>query len=133
MAKIEYKEGQEPLSGIYCGLQYRTYSNGKCTAHLQPMPSKEDAKKNPAARADRIIKLCVASIQREMHNQLEAMKQYTNITHRVRRLYGELYELEKSESKLVKMMLEAYYGSRRVLPSRKVEHPQLALDEPPDG
>ena len=125
MAKIEYKEGAEPLSGIYCGLQYRTYSSGKCTAFVLPMPTKEDAKKNPAARADRIIKLCVSEIQREMHNQLEAMKQYTNISHRVRRLYGELHELEKNEDKLIKMMLEAYYGSRRVLPSRKIPHPRI--------
>ena len=131
MAKIEYKEGQEPLSGIYCGVQYRMYSNGKCTAHLQPMPSKEDAKKNPAARADRIIKLCVADIQMQMSDPYEACKQYTNITHRVRRLYGELHELEKVEDKLIDMILEAYRNNRRVLPSRKVSHPQLALNDPP--
>ena len=128
MAKITYKEGVEPLSGIYCGVQYRVYSNGTCTAVVQPLPSREDARKTPAARADRIIKLCVSDIQTQMHNPHEACKQYTNITHRVRRLYGELYKLEKSEDGLVKMILAAYYQNRRVLPSRKVAHPKMDFD-----
>ncbi len=131
MAKIEYKEGVEPLSGIYAGMIYRSYDNGRTTAFVQPLPSAEDAAKNPALRADRIIKLCVSDIQTQMHNPHEACKQYTNITHRVRRLYGQLCELEKSETKLIKMILEAYRNNRRVLPSRKVGHPQLALDDPP--
>ena len=131
MAKIEYKEGQQPLNGIYGGIMYKVHASGKATAFVQPIPSAEVAKKNPAARADRIIKLCVSDIQMQMHNPHEACKQYTNISHRVRRLYGELHELEKSENKLIKMILEAYRNSRRVLPSRKVSHPQLALNDPP--
>ena len=128
MAKITYKEGVEPLSGIYAGIIYRSYNNGIATAVVQPLPSAEDAAKNPALRADRIIKLCVSDIQMQMGNPHEACKQYTNITHRVRRLYGQLCELEKSETKLIKMILEAYRNNRRVLPSRKVRHPQLTLD-----
>jgi len=128
MAKIEYKEGVKPLNGIYGGMLYKTHASGKCTVFVQPLPSAEEAGKNPAARADRIVKLCVSNIQTQMSDMYEACKQYTNITHRVRRLYGELYELEKSETKLIKMILEAYRNSRRVLPSRKVRHPQLALD-----
>ena len=96
MAKITYKEGVEPLSGIYAGIIYKSYDNGRTTAFVQPLPSAEDAAKNPALRADRIIKLCVSDIQTQMHNPHEACKQYTNITHRVRRLYGQLCELEKS-------------------------------------
>ena len=128
MAKITYKEGVEPLSGIYAGIIYRSYNNGIATAVVQPLPSAEDAAKNPALRADRIIKLCVSDIQTQMGNPHEACKQYINIAHRVRRLYGQLCELEKSESKLIKMILEAYRNNRRVLPSRKVGHPKLALD-----
>ena len=128
MAKITYKEGVEPLSGIYAGMIYKSYNNGKTTAFVQPLPSAEDAEKNPAARADRIIKLCVSNIQTQMGNPREACKQYTNITHRVRRLYGQLCELEKSESKLIKMILEAYHNNRRVLPSRKVAHPKMDFD-----
>jgi len=133
MAKIEYKEGAKPLNGIYGGIMYKMHASGKATAFVQPIPSADDAKKNPAARADRVIKLCVADIQTQMSDPYEACKQYTNITHRVRRLYSELHELEKVEDKLINMILEAYRNSRRVLPSRKVVHPKLALDEPPDG
>ena len=129
MAKIEYKQGYEPLSGVYCGVQYKTNSNGSCSAFMLPMPTKRDAKKNPAARAERITKLCVIEIQRQMHNQPEAMRQYTNITHRVRRLYGQVFELESNEDKLVKMILDGYYQNRRVLPSRKVEGQRLVFDE----
>ena len=128
MAKITYKEGVEPLSGIYAGIIYRSYNNGIATAVVQPLPSAEDAAKNPALRADRIIKLCVSDIQMQMGNPHEACKQYTNITHRVRRLYGQLCELEKSEFKLIKMILEAYRNNRRVLPSRKVAHPKMDFD-----
>ena len=128
MAKITYKEGVEPLSGIYAGIIYRSYDNGIATAVVQPLPSAEDAAKNPALRADRIIKLCVSDIQTQMGNPHEACKQYTNITHRVRRLYGQLCELEKSETKLIKMILEAYRNNRRVLPSRKVAHPKMDFD-----
>ena len=128
MAKITYKEGVEPLSGIYAGIIYRSYNNGIATAVVQPLPSAEDAAKNPALRADRIIKLCVSDIQKQMGNPHEACKQYTNITHRVRRLYGQLCELEKLESKLIKMILEAYRNNRRVLPSRKVAHPKMDFD-----
>ena len=129
MAKIEYREGQEPLSGIYCGIMYKTSVNGKHSAFVLPMPTAQEARKNPAARADRIVKLCVIEIQKRMHNPLEAIKQYTNITHRVRRLYGRVFELEKKEDKLIKMIIDAYFRNRRVLPSRKVKSGRLEFEE----
>ena len=129
MAKVEYREGQEPLSGIYCGIMYKTSVNGKHSAFVLPLPTAQEARKNPAARADRIVKLCVVEIQKRMHNPLEAIKQYTNITHRVRRLYGRVFELEKKEDKLIKMIIDAYFQKRRVLPSRKVESPRIDLDK----
>ena len=129
MAKVEYREGQEPLSGIYCGIMYKTSVNGKHSAFVLPLPTAQEARKNPAARADRIVKLCVVEIQKRMHNPLEAIKQYTNITHRVRRLYGRVFELEKKEDKLIKMIIDAYFQTRRVLPSRKVESPRIDLDK----
>ena len=131
MAKIVYKEGVEPLSGIYCGIEYKTYKSGANSAVLQRLPTEKEAKKNPAARAELIVKLCVANIQRQMSDPHEAIKQYTNIMHRVQRLYGRLYELEKNNDKLQQMILDAYYGKRRVLPSRRVDEPRLALDVPP--
>ena len=128
MARIVYKEGYEPLSGIYCNMLYKNYANGKATAFVQAVPSEDEALKNPAARAERVIKLCVADIQEQMHNQREAMAQYTNITHRVRRLYKELHEWEENNNKLKKMILNAYYQSRRVLPSRKVKSKEIEFE-----
>ena len=128
MAKIEYKQGYEPLSGVYCGVQYKVNSDGSYSAFMLPIPTKKDAKKNPDARAERITKLCVIEIQGRMHNQPEAMRQYTNITHRVRRLYW-LFWPEKEEDKLIKMIIDAYFQSRRVLPSRKVESGRLEFEE----
>ena len=129
MAKVEYREGQEPLSGIYCGIMYKTSVNGKHSAFVLPLPTAQEARKNPAARADRIVKLCVVEIQTRMHNPLEAIKQYTNITHRVRRLYGRVFELEKKEDKLIKMIIDAYFQTRRVLPSRKAKSGRLEFEE----
>ena len=129
MAKVEYREGQEPLSGIYCGIMYKTSVNGKHSAFVLPLPTAQEARKNPAARADRIVKLCVVEIQKRMHNPQEAIKQYTNITHRVRRLYGRVFELEKKEDKLIKMLIDAYFQTRRVLPSRKAKSGRLEFEE----
>jgi hypothetical protein len=125
MAKVMYKEGFEPLSGVYCGVSYKVYGNGTCTAHVLPLPSEKEIKKNPAARAEYVIKTCVSEIQRQMNNKREAMEQYKNITHRVQRIYASLYELEEDNDELQKMILTAYYQSRRVLPSRKVAQPGL--------
>lgn len=127
MARIDYKQGCEPLSGTYCGVMYKTYADGRSFAYIQPIPSEKEAKKNPAARADRIIKLCVIEIQKQMHNKPEAMKQYTNIVHRVQRLYEKGCALEEDNIKLETMILTSYWQSRRVLPSRKREATQLTL------
>ena len=125
MAKVTYKEGYAPLSGVYCGIEYKTYANGTCTAMVQSLPSDKEIKKSPAARADYVIKTCVSEIQRQMNNQREAMKQYKNITQRVQRIYKSIYQLEEDNVELQKMILTAYYQSRRVLPSRKVKQPRL--------
>ena len=128
MAKVIYNEGVEPLNGTYCGVLYKTLSGGRFRAYLQPMPTEKEAKKNPAARADRIIKLCVIDIQRKMERKA-AFEQYRAILQRVQRLYKQLYELEKDNTKLRTMILEAYYNSRRILPSRKVESPAIDFDK----
>ena len=125
MAKVTYKEGYEPLSGVYCGVEYKTYANGTHTAMVQSLPSDKQIKKSPAARADYVIKTCVSEIQRQMNNQREAMRQYKNITQRVQRIYKSIYQLEEDNVELQKMILTAYYQSRRVLPSRKVKQPGL--------
>ncbi len=128
MARIKYKEGYGPLSGVYAGVEYKVLSDGRCCANMQRLPTPKEVEKSPAARAEFIIKTCVKDIQIAMHNQREAMKQYTNITHRVRRLYEKCYALEKDDEKLQKMIMTAYWQSRRVLPSRRRGMNQLSLD-----
>lgn len=125
MAKVTYKEGVKPFSGIYCGVLYKTYATGTKTAELQQLPSEEETQKNPAARADRIVKLCVMDIQHNIGNPYEAIRRYAAINKRVGRLYGKLYELEEDNSKLQQMILDAYYGRRRALPSRNIRAPTL--------
>ena len=127
MARIKYKEGYEPISGIYCNAEYKSYASGKATVFVLPLPSAEETKNNPSLRAERIVKLCVSDIQRRMHNEYEAVRQYKNITQRVQRLYSRMYEIEPDDGKLQKAITDAYFQSRRVLPSRKVRSPELEL------
>lgn len=128
MARVVYKPGCKPLSGIYCGVQHKTYADGRSFLYILPIPSEEEAHKNPAARAERVVKLCVIEIQKQMHNKPEAMKQYTNIVHRVQRLYEKGCAIEEDNIKLQKMILTSYWQSRRVLPSRKGEVTQLSIE-----
>ena len=127
MAQIKYKEGYEPISGIYCNAEYKSYASGRTTMFVLPLPSAEEAKNSPALRAERIVKLCVSDIQKQMHNVYEAVRQYKNITQRVQRLYSRMCEIEPDDGKLQKAITDAYFQSRRVLPSRKVRLPELGL------
>ena len=130
MAKITYKEGIEPLSGIYAGLEYKVFKDGRCVAYQQPLPTPKQVSQIPAARAEFIIKTSVSDIQVAMNDKREAMKQYSTITKRVRRLYARLYALEPNNEKLKKAIVNGYFQSRRVLPSRKVKSPTLDLVPP---
>ena len=130
MAKVEYREGQEPLHGIYCNAMFKTYANsGLPTMFVLPIPSKEDAEKNPALREERIVKLCVGDIQMQMHDIREAIQQYRAIKKRVRRSYQSLHHLYDDEDELKTAILTAYNQSRRVLPSRKVDAQRIDFPE----
>ena len=109
MARIVYKQGCEPLSGIYCGVQFISRANGNSSmfVHLPSTPGQ--VKKSPAARKEFIIKSCVSDIQKQMPDMREAMRRYKNIKQCVQRLYKNLCTKEKSTTKLRKKILEAYY------------------------
>lgn len=130
MAKVVFKKDQpvQSLSGTYCGMVYKTLANGSCTAFLQSLPSEEEADANPAARAERVIKIAVSEIQSHMVSAEVAIKQYAAIVKRVRRLYKQLHELEEVNDRLVQMIMNAYYQYRRVLPSRKIRHPTIEFE-----
>jgi len=112
MAKIIYNEGYEPLRGVYCGIEYK-FRNGAGFCFAQRMPTTKEARKNPALRAERIVKLCVIRIQKQIGDMREAMRLYSAITKRVRRLYDGLCKQQKTENKLIKKILEAYYQKRQ--------------------
>ena len=129
MARVVYQEGYKPLSGIYAGIEYKVFSDGRCVAYQQPLPTPKQIANIPAARAEFIIKTSVSDIQVAMNDKREAMKQYSNIMKRVRRLYERLYAIEPNNEKLKKAIVNGYFQSRRVLPSRKVKSPTLNFAE----
>lgn len=124
MARIVYKQGCEPLSGTYCGVQFISRVSGKASMFVHPLPTPEQIKKSPAARAEFVIKSCIYDIQKQMPDMREAMRQYANIKSSVQRLYKNLSAKEKSNTKLRKKILEAYYQKR----SSKTSHYRGNID-----
>ena len=109
MAKVQFKPDQpvQALSGSYGEATFRTLPDGRTVVHIR--------------RADRIIDDCVAEIQLHMGDMRDAIRQRRAIQKRVARLYGKYRHLTDNDEQLAKYILQAWYNSRRRLPSRKRE------------
>ena len=131
MGKAILKPGQKPVKGIYCGIQYKVNNRGEQLMFILRRPSDEEVRKNPAARAERVIGDCIIEIQRRMHNEEEAMAQYRAIRERVKRDYARCYELQPNNRKLVEAIVNAYFQDTRKRPSKDKGCIGLTLDLTP--
>ena len=130
MGKAILKPGQKPVSGIYCGIQYKVNNRGEQLMFFLRRPSDEEVRKFPAKRAERVIGDCVAEIQRRMHNEEEAMAQYRAIRERVKRDYKRCYVMLRDDRKIVEVIVNAYFQDTRRRPSKQQPSMQLDLHPP---
>ena len=131
MGKAILKPGQKPVSGIYCGIQYKVNNRGEQLMFFLRRPSDEEVRKNPAARAERVIGDCVWEIQRRMHNEEEAMAQYRAIRERVKRDYKRCYVVLRDDRKIVEIIVNGYFLDNRHRPSKDKGCTGLTLDLTP--
>ena len=131
MGKAILKPGQKPVSGIYCGIQYKVNNRGEQLMFFLRRPSDEEMRKFPWKRAELVIGDCVAEIQRRMHNEEEAMAQYRAIRERVKRDYKRCYELQPNNRKLIEAIVNAYFQDTRKRPSKDKGCIGLTLDLTP--
>ena len=115
MGKVIFKPNQpvQGLSGTYAGAEFRSLASGKTVVHVRA--------------AETIVEECVRAIQARMGDMRDAIKQRQAIKKRVGRLYGRLRGLTEDEEELKRWILQAWYNSRRRLPSRKKEAEKLDL------
>ncbi|MBQ7530863.1 MAG: hypothetical protein IJT12_04085 [Paludibacteraceae bacterium] len=113
MAQTFFKPGQpvQSLRGTYGDAVFRTMADGRTIVSIR-----RDDEQTP--RHKRLIDHCTAHIQRNMGDMREAIKQRRAISKRVQRIYARLSHLTDDDEQLVRYILQAYYNSRRKLPSR---------------
>ena len=106
MGKVKFKEGQpvQALSGRYCDAEFRTLANGQTIVHLW--------------KPTTVVERCVAEIQSRMGDIRDATDQRRAIEKRVRGLYKKYRKLTSNEAEQSKYILQAYFNTRRRLPSR---------------
>ena len=106
MGKVIFKPNQpvQGLSGTYAGAEFRTMKGGGTVVY--------------ARTVENLIDDCVASIQARMGDMRDAIRQRQAIKKRVRRFYDQLKNTTTDEPQLKKYILQAWYNSRRKLPSR---------------
>lgn len=131
MGKAILIPGKKPVKGIYCGIQYKVNERGEQLMFILRRPSDEEVRKNPAARAERVIGDCVAEIQRRMHNEEEAMAQYRAIRERVKRDYKRCYKLPINSQKVIEAIVNGYFQDTRKRPSKDKGCTGLTLDLTP--
>lgn len=120
MAKVQFKPDQpvQALSGSYGEATFRTLPDGRTVVHChQPDDS--------AGRAERVISRCVTEIQLHMADMRDAIRQRQAIKRRVARMYGRYSHLTDDDGQLRRWILQAWYTTRRKLPSRGKENERL--------
>jgi hypothetical protein len=119
MGQVIFKKGQavQALSGTYAGAEFRSLQSGRTIVHIRT--------------AETIVDECVDAIQARMGDMRDAIRQRKAIKKRVGRFYGRLKGLTEDEEELKRWILQAWYNSRRRLPSRKVKTPKIVFDKPP--
>ncbi|MBO4371134.1 MAG: hypothetical protein J5808_07250 [Paludibacteraceae bacterium] len=114
MARVTFKPDQpvQALSGTYGNAVFRTLPSGQTVVSFRPLGD------DNLPRPQRVIERCTADIQVAMGDMREAIDQREAIKKRVGTLYGRLYSLTDNDEQLRKYILQAYYNTRRKLPSR---------------
>lgn len=114
MARVTFKLGQpvQALSGTYGNAVFRTLPSGQTVVSFKPLVDDD------LPRPQRVIERCTADIQVAMGDMREAIDQREAIKKRVVGLYGKYCHLTDNDEQLRKFILQAYYNTRRKLPSR---------------
>lgn len=106
MAEVIFKKNQpvQALSGTYAGAEFRTLPSGRTIVHVR--------------NVETIVDDCVATIQANMGDMRDAIRRRQAIKKRVGRFYRQLRHLTDDDEQLKRYILQAWYNSRRKLPSR---------------
>ena len=113
MAEVIFHPDQpvQALSGSYGEATFRTLPDGRTVVHCHPPD-------DSAGRAERVISRCVTEIQLHMADMRDAIRQRQAIKRRVARMYGRYCHLTDDDEQLRRWILQAWYNTRRKLPSR---------------
>ena len=113
MAQVIFHPDQpvQALSGSYGEATFRTLPDGRTVVHCHPPD-------DSAGRAERVISRCVTEIQLHMADMRDAIRQRQAIKRRVARMYGRYCHLTDDDEQLRRWILQAWYNTRRKLPSR---------------
>ena len=124
MARVTFKPGQpvQALSGTYGNAVFRTLPSGQTVVSFKPLVDDD------LPRPQRVIERCTADIQVAMGDMREAIDQRSAIKKRVVGLYGKYCHLTDNDEQLRKFILQAYYNTRRKLPSRARAGNTIALE-----
>ena len=113
MAQVIFHPDQpvQALSGSYGEATFRTLPDGRTVVHCHQPDDR-------AGRAERVISRCVTEIQLHMADMRDAIRQRQAIKRRVARMYGRYCHLTDDDEQLRRWILQAWYNTRRKLPSR---------------
>ena len=111
MAKVELMPGIESISGTIGDVTFRTI-NGKTfmSKRMEPaLPKNATRKQKAQFRKRKVVDACVALVQAQKDDMLEAIGQRKKIRDRICYLYEKLSPEIKARTKLQKAIMSAYY------------------------
>ena len=112
MARVELMPGIESISGSVGQLTFRTM-NGKTFVRVRQeaeLPKGASRKQKAKYKRDRMLDQCIAILQDEMGDMLEAIRLRPKMRERLKRLYDKYAKEIKAPTKLQRKIMTEYRG-----------------------